>query len=77
MVSDRKNLAKQKFAAEKKFKNVKTDTYMTLKHIQKGKYYLYCRGYKKKANGRLEYGDWSKVQKVEIKKRCRVHQRKS
>ena len=77
LVSDRKNLAKQKFAAEKKFKNVKMGTYMTLKHIQKGKYYLYCRGYKKKANGRLEYGDWSKVQKVEIKKRCRVHQRKS
>ena len=69
VVTDKKDLIKEKFAAEMKKKGMKEGEYTTLHYVQKGKYYFYCRGYKKKSDGTLEYGDWSKAQEVEIKKK--------
>lgn len=66
LVSSKKNLAKGKFAAEGKYEDVKKNTCITLDYVQKGSYYLYCRGYKKNAKGELEYGDWSDAQKVKV-----------
>lgn len=66
LVSAKKDLAKGKFAAEEKFENVKKNTDMTLNYVQKGSYYLYCRGYRKNAENSLEYGDWSAAQKIKV-----------
>lgn len=66
LVTDKKNLAKGKFVAEAKKEGMKEGNYLTLEYVQKGNYYLYCRGYKKNTGGSLEYGDWSAVQKVKV-----------
>ncbi|MDO4273386.1 MAG: hypothetical protein Q4D16_06950 [Eubacteriales bacterium] len=62
VVESAEDLEKENFISVKKTDKLSA----TLKYISKGKYMLYCRGYRNKG-GSEEYGDWSEGKEINVK----------